>query len=68
MDEYDYGLESPSVYGNCKFVQTCNACPEQYDVFIGNKLVGYVRLRWGTLRAYYPDVMGKTVYTAELDD
>jgi hypothetical protein len=45
-----------------KFVLTCGACPEQYDVFYNGKQVGYVRLRWGTLRVKYPDVGGEEVY------
>ena len=28
-----------------KFVCTCGACPEQYDVFDGEEMAGYVRLR-----------------------
>ncbi len=28
-------------------VQTCFACPEQYDAFIGDTYVGYLRLRHG---------------------
>lgn len=36
------------------FVKTCEACPEQYDVYTkDNKRIGYVRLRWGLLRAEY---------------
>ena len=31
------------------FKKTCDACPEQYDVFKDEKQVGYVRLRWGNL-------------------
>lgn len=48
-----------------KLVQTCMACPEQYDAFDekGN-LVGYLRLRHGTFRVEVPDIGGKTVYTA----
>ena len=42
---------------------TCMACPEQYDVFIGDKQVGYVRLRGGALRAAYPDVSADYDYT-----
>lgn len=40
-----------------QFIQTCGACPEQYDVLdkSGNT-VGYVRLRWGGLTCEYPDV------------
>ena len=32
-------------------IQTCGACPEQYDVFLGDKQIGYVRLRGGALRS-----------------
>ena len=33
--------------GEMKFVlvETCYACPEQYDVYLYNKQVGYMRLR-----------------------
>lgn len=50
------------------FVQTCEACPEQYDVFLDGDLVGYVRLRWGELYCTYPNVMGKQVYTYSMGD
>ena len=45
------------------FKQTCSTCPEQYDVFDkdGNQ-VCYVRLRWGSLTAEYPDVGGTYIY------
>ena len=33
----------------CKWICTCPACPEQYDVFDGDKPVAYVRLRYGGL-------------------
>lgn len=42
-----------------RFVQTCAACPEQYDVYEGDDLVGYVRLRHGYLRA---DCHGEPIY------
>lgn len=32
-----------------ELVRTCEACPEQYDVYENNKLVAYIRLRWGHL-------------------
>ena len=39
-----------------KLVLTSFACPEQYDVFDPEgEQVGYIRLRHGTLRVYYPD-------------
>ena len=47
-----------------KFVQTCESCPEQYDVFKRDELVGYVRLRWGLLICEYPDVGGDCIYSA----
>ncbi len=31
--------------------QTCNACPEQYDVYKGGRKVGYFRLRHGSFSA-----------------
>lgn len=30
--------------------QTCFGCPEQYDVFNGEELIGYIRYRWGRLK------------------
>ena len=46
-------------------VQTCGACPEQYDAFIGDNQVGYLRLRHGYFRVDYPDYNGETIYSAE---
>ena len=43
-------------------IKTCGACPEQYDVCLGVKQVGYLRLRHGYFRAECPDCGGKTVY------
>ena len=45
-----------------EFNRTCGACPEQYDVYLNGQQVGYVRLRWGYLRADYPDCMCETIY------
>lgn len=50
---------------NFEFYETCGACPEQYDVFLEGKQVGYVRLRWARLRCDYPDVGGETIYVHE---
>lgn len=48
-----------------ELVQTCGACPEQYDAFIDGKQVGYLRLRHGYFAVTYPDVSGKLIYSAE---
>jgi hypothetical protein len=48
-------------YKNIELVQTCGACPEQYDAFWEGQEIGYLRLRHGYFRAEY---RGKTVYEA----
>lgn len=51
--------------GNYIFVLTCSSCPEQYDVFdVQGVLVGYVRLRYGSLSARCPNHEGCEVYKA----
>lgn len=51
------------------FVKTCNACPEQYDVYDkDHNIVGYVRLRWGGLSCEYPYVFGEEIYSASIGD
>ena len=42
-------------------VQTCGACPEQYDAYYNNEVIGYLRLRHGYFRAEH---MGEVVYEA----
>lgn len=49
---------------NLDFRLTSGACPEQYDVFNGDKQVGYVRLRGGWLRCDIPDCGGDTIFEA----
>lgn len=44
------------------FHKTCDAWPEQYDVYKGSKQVAYVRLRMGRLSVSVPDVGGEVVY------
>lgn len=48
----------------CKLVMTCQACPEQYDVFFDGLQIGYLRLRHGSFRATYPDYDGEDVFAA----
>lgn len=45
-----------------RLVCTCRACPEQYDVYDGDDLIGYMRLRHGYFRAEY---RGKVVYETQ---
>lgn len=63
---YDYDYDNNTVIryktANFEFVCTCCACPEQYDVFLEGKQVGYVRLRWAALSCYHPDYGGQDVY------
>jgi len=48
-----------------RFVMTCGACPEQYDAFIGEEKVGYLRLRHGHFTVTCPDYDGQLVYDAQ---
>jgi hypothetical protein len=47
-----------------RLVETCSACPEQYDAFDGDVQVGYLRLRHGHFRVDVPDCGGTTIYEA----
>lgn len=47
-----------------ELVQTCGACPEQYDAFLNGKQVGYLRLRHGWFRVDYPVCGGETIFEA----
>lgn len=57
------------IINGLKFVQTCGACPEQYNVYNENhNIVGCVRLRWGRLSCKYPNVWGEEIYSASVGD
>ena len=47
-----------------KFEKTCNCSPEQYDAYIGDMRVGYIRCRWGQVTVECPSVGGELVYKA----
>lgn len=51
-----------------RFELTCGACPEQYDAFVGNKIVGYLRLRFGHFTVSCPNVGGEYVYETNIGD
>lgn len=46
------------------FVETCGACPHQFDVYDGDNKVAYVRLRYGYL-AVYPYKKEKYEHTSQ---
>lgn len=45
--------------------RTCEACPEQYEIFKNGKQVAYYRLRHGEFRVDTPDHFGETILEAE---
>ena len=47
-----------------RLVMTCGGCPEQYDAYLDDEKVGYLRLRHGAFRVDYPDCGGETIYEA----
>ena len=50
-------------------ILTCPCCPEQYDVLNAEgKRSGYIRLRGGNFRVYYPDTGGELVFYHRFDD
>lgn len=50
------------------FLCTCSACPEQYDVYkASGELCGYIRLRWSSLYASYPNIDGDIIYSHEFE-
>jgi len=57
--------EKPMLIHGYVLKRTCYACPEQYDVYAGDEIVAYFRLRHGTFRVDVPDYSGETIYTAE---
>ncbi|MNY14590.1 hypothetical protein D3C86_1477750 [compost metagenome] len=48
-----------------QLIETCGACPEQYDALYDGKDVGYLRLRHGHFYVECPNIGGKTVYAAD---
>lgn len=57
--------EKPIMIHGYRLERTCHACPEQYDVYAGDEMVAYFRLRHGHFRVDVPDCGGATIYTAE---
>lgn len=53
-----------TTHKDIELIQTCEACPEQYDAMLGGERVGYLRLRWGWFTVTCPWVNGTEVYEA----
>jgi len=53
-----------------ELIETCSACPEQYDVKTApsGDVVGYIRLRFGRLTVVCPDHGGQLVYSKRYED
>lgn len=47
---------------NIRLEKTCSACPEQYDAYVGDQQVGYLRLRHGYFRVDYLYCGGELLY------
>jgi hypothetical protein len=69
MGELKKKLEDYPVHNRMGYtlIQTCSACPEQYEVYKGVNEVGYLRLRHGFFRADYPYCGGEEVYTSDTE-
>lgn len=63
MAETDFILPAES---DIRLVMTCPEFPEQYEAFIGDKQVGYLRMRHGVFRVDFPDCGGETIYETDL--
>jgi hypothetical protein len=50
-----------------RLVQTCTACPSQWDAWAEDGTYYYVRYRHGTLTVNRDDVCGELVLSEELD-
>jgi hypothetical protein len=58
-------IDSSFEYRGISLVETCSACPEQYDAFDGRgRQVGYLRLRHGYFTVDAPVCGGSRIYEA----
>jgi hypothetical protein len=57
-------MDEERILLGCRLVRTCDACPEQYDVYFDGRKIGYLRLRWGGFTAQHPGPGGMVVFEA----
>jgi hypothetical protein len=50
------------------FLNTCAGYPEQYDIYLDGKQIGYFRMRHGSYSVTCPDVLGKSVLRVSTGD
>lgn len=61
-DEYNIEHTWKLTIMELEFRRVTLACPEQWEVFLDGKQVGYTHLRHGVFSAYCPDSDGELVY------
>ena len=59
-------MQRELVIHGLRFLEIGPESPEQYEVFLDDRMVGYVRYRSGYLSADYPDVGMNEVFGREL--
>lgn len=60
MTQHDEADEQPHV----RLEMTSSACPEQYDAYLHDRQVGYLRLRHGHFHVEFLGCGGETIYEA----
>jgi len=61
-------MELEKIRNEITLVQTCWACPAQWDAFYNKKMVGYIRFGGGYVSVECPDVGGELVYSMQTED
>lgn len=51
-------------FNGITLIQTCNACPEQYDAYKDDKQVGFLYMRNGEFTVHTPSLGGQLIYSA----
>jgi hypothetical protein len=63
--ELEDNWKGTNSYEEFTLKRTCSMCPEQYEVYLKDRHVAYIRLRHGELRVDYPDCGEGTIYYAD---
>jgi len=57
--------DKPKLIDRIVLELTCGGCPEQYDAYLYDEKVGYLRLRHGYFSVRYPSSCGEEIYSAQ---